>query len=82
MEPFLLPTSVALLDNTSVNTCEESLQVVDDRVFGGRWARNAPYSPMLAPIERGFSAVWNLVRQRWQEAQTDPIRILEECFKY
>ena len=81
IEPFLLPTSMGLFDNASVNTCEESLQVVD-RVFGGRWARNAPYSPRLAPVERGFSAVWNLVRQQWQEAQMDPIRIVEESFKY
>lgn len=81
LEPFLLPTSLGLFDNATVNTCEESLQSVN-RVFDGRWARNAPYSPRLAPIERGFSLVWNLVRERWEEAQMDPIRVLLECFKY
>ena len=81
LEPFLLSTSVGLFDNASVNTCEQSLQAVD-RVFGGKWARNAPYSPRLAPIEKGFSLVWNLVRQRWQEAQVNPIRVLEEAFKF
>jgi len=81
LELYLLPTSLGLLDNASVNTCEESLQAVN-RVFDGRWARNAPYSPRLAPIERGFSLVWNLVRERWEEAQQDPIRVLLECFKY
>jgi len=81
LEPFVLQDSVCLLDNASVNVCEDSLQVVD-RVFNGRWARNAAYSPRLAPIERGFSLVWRLVQQRWEEAQRDPIRVLEECFRY
>jgi hypothetical protein len=81
LEPFVLQDSLCLLDNASVNVCEESLQVVD-RVFNGRWARNAAYSPRLAPIERGFSLVWALVQKRWEEAQRDPIRVLEECFRY
>ena len=81
LEPFILQDSVCLLDNASVNVCEESLQVVD-RVFNGRWARNAAYSPRLAPIERGFSLVWALVQKRWEDAQRDPIRVLEECFRY
>ncbi len=81
LEPFILQESVCLLDNASVNVCEESLQVVD-RVFNGRWVRNAAYSPRLAPIERGFSLVWALVQKRWEEAQRDPIRVLEECFRY
>ena len=79
LQPFLLTTSVGLFDNASVNTSEESLQAVE-RVFGGKWA--PPYSPRLAPVERGFSLVWKLVRQRWEEAQLDPIRVLQECFKY
>ena len=81
LQPFLLPTSVGLFDNASVNTCEASLQV-SDRVFNGRWARVAPNSPRLSPIERGFSLVWTLVRSRWAEAQRNPIRVLEECFDY
>ena len=82
LEPFLqLHKSVGLFDNATVNTCENSLQVID-RVFNERWARNAPHSPRLAPIERGFSLVWNLVQQKWQEAQQNPIRVLEECFAY
>ena len=80
-EPFLLSTSLGLFDNTTVNTCEEYLQSVN-RLFDGRWARNASYSPRLAPIERGFSLVWNFVRESWEEAQVDPISVLLECFKY
>lgn len=81
LQPFLqLNKSVGLFDNATVNTCERSLQAVDS-VFNEKWARNAPYSPRLAPIERGFSLVWNLVQQRWHEAQQNPIRILEECFQ-
>ena len=38
-----------------------------DRVFNGRWARNADYSPRLAPSERGFSLVWALVQKRLEE---------------
>lgn len=81
LAPFILQSSVCLLDNASVNVCDDSLQVVD-RSFQGRWARNAAYSPRLAPIERGFSLVWRLVQQRWEEAQQDPVRVLEECFRF
>ena len=51
------------MDYASVNVCENSLQVVE-MVIHGRWVRNAAYSPRLALIERGFSLVWGLVRQR------------------
>ena len=81
LQPFVLVNSVCLMDNASVNVCESSLQVVD-LVFHSRWVRNAAYSPRLAPIERGFSLVWGLVRQRWEDAQRDPMRVLEECFRY
>ena len=34
-------------------------------------------------LERGFSLVWALVQKRWEKAQRDPIRVLdEECFRY
>jgi hypothetical protein len=52
------------------------------QVFHGSWVRNAAYSPRLAPIEKGFSLVWRLVQQRWEAAQQDPMRVLEECFRY
>jgi hypothetical protein len=81
LRPYVLDNSVCLMDNASVNVCETSLQVVD-LVFHGSWVRNAAYSPRLAPIERGFSLVWRLVQQRWEEAQRDPMRVLEECFRF
>jgi len=79
LQPFLLPTSIGLFDNASVNTSEASLQVVD-RVFNGRWARVAPNSPRLSPIERGFSLVWALVRSRWEEAKRDSKSCIRRVF--
>ena len=79
LQPFIEPSSLALFDNATVNTCDASLDTVN-RIFGTRWVRNAPYSPKLAPIERGFSLVWNLVRQRWAEALINPLPVLLESF--
>ena len=66
---------VFLLTLPCVNTSEQSL-IELNRVFGGRWARNAPYPPRLAS-----PGIW-LIRQRWQEAQVNPIRVLEDAFKF
>ena len=81
LQTYIEPSSIALFDNAAVNTCDASLDTVN-RIFGTRWVRNAPYSPKLAPIERGFSLVWNLVRQRWAEALITPLPVLLECFHY
>ena len=81
LEPHLTEHSVALFDNASIRTMEETLYVID-RIFGWRWARNVEYYPPLAPVERGFSAVWSLVRARWIEAMDRPLTVLREAFTF
>ena len=75
---------VGLLDNASVNVCEQSLQRVGIFFINGRWKRNAPYSPRLAPIEEDSAscgALFNSDGKRlrgiqfgfcWKASNTNP----------
>jgi len=50
------------------------------QIFNGRWKRVPPYSPRLAPIERGFSLIWNHVRRREWETERDPEQAIRNAF--
>jgi transposase len=81
LRPYLMPNAVALFDNASIQVMESTLQLVDE-MFVGRWVRLIEYCPHLAPIEKVFALVWNLVRRRWIEAVRHPLEILIEGFRY
>ena len=60
---------------------EGTLQLIDD-VFESRWSRLPEYCPHLAPVEKGFSLVWNFVRRRSLAERLNPQELLAKGFAF
>jgi hypothetical protein len=79
LRPFITDSDFVLFDNATIQTEEESLQIVEE-VFHGLLKRVPAYSPRFSPIERGFSVVWGEIRRNSEHAMIDPEGAINAAF--
>ena len=63
LAPMMREGDVIIVDGASVHKTVDSLAVLEN-ISRGMYRFSAPYSPHLKPVERGFSLVWQRIRDR------------------